>query len=502
MKAAVAPSPRSRLRGSALASVAATASQTLIGLLLYGYLIRSLGAEAVGVWVALMAVGLLACMADLGLNHVLIRSLALPQPAEQAQRILQTLLWAVLLFSGAALLLVYAASALWAPRLALALRLQQDAVQWLPFVLGGLWLNRIADALAGALDGCQRFVPRSAAAVASQLAGLLLTLAAVPHWRMEGAAAAFVVQNALLLLANLVLLARCMPGLGWLRPSLSPAILRASVRYGLSIQALVLCYLVLESAIKLALARGGNLSAVSYFDLSFRIAKGVRGLLASAVRVLVPRLAPLGSAGDAAQRTGAYAASFEILLVVALSVFSLLLAGAPLIARTLLGHHDEAFVTALFFALLPWLIYSLTDPALNLALASGRMRWPLRAHLLTLLVALPPTFVGAEHSFTGWYALAAIAIIIGCGTTLAGIHHEEQMPWRLLHPRRSAAALAGCLVVALLSWQLSQRGAAAYDWLAIAAAELLFLCLLWQQHPLARRLLAPGRAPGPAAPER
>ena len=487
---------RGHLQVSAGAAVLATAAQTLGGMVLYGYLIRRVGAEAVGVWVSLMAAGLLACMADMGLNHVLIRQLSITQhdrSGPSPQETVETLLWSVAVFTGVALIATYLAFPLWSAWLTLAPDLRTAAHRWLPFVLVGLWLNRIADALAGGLDGQQRFVERSASGCGAMLFGLLLTMVCVPVWGMDGAAAAFVAQNATLCLANFVLLVRGTPGLHWLRPRFRPAILRDAVRYGLSVQGLVLCYLLMESGVKLSFARSGDLSAVSYFDLAFRMAKGVRGLLGAALRVLVPRLAPTAQMPmGPTLRASAYASSFGVLLVVALPIFAGLLAAVHAIAWVMTGRDDAVFVHALVFALLPWLVYSLTDPALNLALASGRMQWALRGHLVTLaLVTLLGWWWNVYTSYKGLYTVVTFAMIVGCVITLIGIHRDERMSWRLLRPGATAAALTGALLVGGL-------GVAAPDWLSalpvglrwsvVAGAYLAFVGLLWWRHPSSRWL--------------
>ena len=494
--AATALPRRGRLQISAGAAVVATAAQTLIGMVLYGYLIRHVGAETVGVWVSLLAAGLLACMADMGLNHVLIRQLSLAQHdgGPSPQETVETLLWSVAVFTGVALIATYLAFPLWSSWLTLAPEFRAAAQRWLPLVLTGLWLNRVADALAGGLDGQQRFVERSVAGTGALLFGLGLTMLSVPVWGMDGAAVAFVVQNALLCLANFVLLVRGTPGLRWLRPRFRFHILRDAVRYGMSVQALVLCYLLLESGVKLSLARSGDLSAVSYFDLAFRIAKGVRGLLASALRVLVPRLAPTAQTPmGPALRSSAYVGSFGVLLVIALPIFAGLLASVHLIAWALAGRDDPVFVHALVFALLSWLVYSLTDPALNLSLASGRMQWALRGHLTTVVVAVVLGGVWyANTAYWGLYAVVSFAMLVGCAITLIGIHRDEHMSWRLLAPGATATALLGALLVGAL-------GVMAPAWLGwlppvprwsvVAAAYLGFVGLLWHRHPSARWLL-------------
>ena len=499
MNTPVAPagSGRSRLPLNAGAAVFATAAQTLISMVLYAYLIRHFGAGTVGVWVSLMAAGLLACTADLGLNFALVRGLALTShdgDGPSAHETVETLVWAVVLLTGAALVATDLAFPLWSAWLNLRPDVHADAVRWLPFVLVGLWLNRIADALGGCLDGQQRFVERSVAGTGALLVGLVLSVVCVPLWGMDGLAAAFVVQNVLLAGANFMLLAAGLPGLRWLRPRLRLDVLRDGARYGLSIQALVLCYLVLESGIKLTLARGGNLTAVSYFDLSFRIAKGIRGLLASALRVLVPRLAPnAGSIDGSTLRWSLYARSFDTLLVVALPIFVGVLAASHGISWLMVGRSDPVFVESLMFALLPWLAYSLTDPALNLSLASGRMGWPLRAHLVTLALSAVLVYSWeALPSYRGLYAIVMFAMLIGCLITLAGVHRSEHMPWRLLKPGMTLlvllcgvlAGLLGVFAPLLLPWLPP-----VLRWCAVAATYLGFLALLGQ-HPSARWLLS------------
>ena len=465
-------------------------------MLLYAYLIRRVGAATVGVWVSLMAAGLLACTADLGLNYALVRRLALTQhdtAGPSAHETVETLVWSVVLLAGAALVATHLAFPLWSAWLNLAPDVHVNAVRWLPFVLIGLWLNRIADALGGCLDGQQRFVERSIAGTAALLAGLVLSVVCVPLWGMDGLAAAFVVQNALVAGANFTLLTAGLPGLRWLRPRLRLDVLRDAARYGLSIQALVLCYLVLESGTKLTLARSGNLTAVSYFDLSFRIAKGIRGLLASALRVLVPRLAPTGGlVHGSALRGSLYARSFDALLVVALPIFVGLLAASHGIAWLMVGRADPVFIEALMFALLAWLAYSLTDPALNLAMASGRMAWPLGAHLVTLALSAVLVYsLGSLTSYRGLYAIVMFAMLVGCVITLVGVHRNEHLPWRLLKPGMTVlvllsgvlAGLLGVFATVLLPWPHP-----ILRWCAVAAGYLGFLAILWQ-HPSARSLL-------------
>lgn len=480
---------------NAAAAVGFVVFQTATGLALYSYLIRTLGADTVGVWVALMAAGLLACMADLGLNHALIRAMPLyakPGAAATQAEVAETLVGSVAGLTALSMGVLVLGFGLWSHWLTLAPTALSQAGNLLPFVAVGLWLNRVSDACAGALEGQQRYVLRSVVGSCACIGGLVLTVLLAGRWGMEGAGLAFVLQHAGAALANLVMLQRSTPGLRWWRPRFRKAVFAESVRYGLSVQWLVFCYLLLESGTKLTLVRAGHLSAASYFDMVFRIGRGIRGLLSSGLRVLVPRLVTeLHLEG---RQEYVYSASFGVAVVVALPVFALLLAGAPLLSWVLIGQVNVVFIAALALCLSPWLAYCLTDPALNNALATGRMRWALYGHLATVvLAALWAALAGPAASYLNLFAMVGVAMLAGCLVTLAGVHHAEHLAAGLLRPTASLLALAGAAAVALLGligpgW----AGAALHGPASTAAvaAGLAYVGLLWWRHPEARRLIA------------
>ena len=479
----------------------AMAAQTLFSLATYGYLVRVVGADQVGSWVSLVAVGMLASLADLGLSHALIRQLSVALHGQhqatraEVRETIETIVATVAGTTGIALLLAWSSFPWWSGWISSSASAAPPG-QWLAFVLVGLWLNRVADALAGALDGQQRFVERSLASAAALLCGLLLTVAVAPHWGMQGFAVAFVAQNALLLLLLALRLHKLTPGLRWIRPRLRLAVLRDALRYGLSIQLLVMCFLVIESVVKLSLARTGNLAELAYFDLAFRIGKGVRALMASALRVLVPRLAPVASdAGGADLRHQAYAKSFAALQLFSLPIFAAIIGFAPILSVALVGRSESAFNAALVGSLVAWLGYSLTDPAMNLALSSGRMRWPVLGHLLALGLVLCAVSIGGPSdqgaSTSGRYAQVAMAILVGGAATLVGVHRSEGAGWQLLRPLQTLAALVGAAAVGLFGLNVDRvlpTSAAIGQSAAVGAALAVYVLLLWRLNPAGRLL--------------
>lgn len=481
------------MRNASAAVVYATA-QTVVGLLLFSYLIRTLGAETVGVWVSLMAAGMLACMADLALNHALVRAVPLarrPGAADGPHVVIETLVWASAALCGLSLVLLHWAFPWWSALLSLPAAAQAQAEALLPYLVLGLWLNRVSDALGGALEGFEQYVARSTAGTAGFLLGLVLTLAVVPTMGIQGAALAFVVQNLALCLMNGVLLQRHAPGLRWWAPRWRQPVLVEGVRYGLSIQLLVFCYLVIENGTKLWLVRGGFLAAVSYFDLAFRIGKGLRGLLSAALRVLVPRL--VSELHIEGQRASLYATSFGLVVAVALPIYAGLLAGAQGLSWLVLGQSEPLFIQAVVLGLAPWLAYCFIDPALNNAMATGRMQWALAGHLAQVVLVLALAAVPSIHdSAQRLFGVVALAMLLGSAAMLAAVHRFEGLSWRLLKPRSTLVAVGGGLAVGLWGaldptpWAGRHGGA---HMMLLAAMFGAYLTALWRWHPDARRMV-------------
>ncbi len=485
------------IRRNAAAAVVLAASQTVVAMVLYAALIRLVGAEAVGLWVVLMAAATLACTADLALNLALVR--AVPQAALEGgpQRqaiVVQTLVLSATVLTGVALLVLWATLPWWVQWLDLSAAQRAQTHSLMPWLVAGAWFNRIADLLSGCLEGLQRFVVRSAIGVGSAVVGLLLAVALAWQWGIAGAAAAFCVQYLLQAAVSAVWLRRLMPQLRWLTARWHWPVFVEGARYGLSLQGLVLCYALLENGTKLMLARGGFVAQVPYFDLAFRIGKGVRGLLASALRVLVPRL--VAERHLSGRQEQIYATSFGFVVAVAAPLYAGLLAGAHELSWLLIGHDEPAFVDAVALVLFPWLAYCLTDPALNTAMASGRMRAALLSHLVTVVVVFALLRLPGAGGNARWlFAAVAGGMLAGTAALLVASHGRAGLPWRLTDPPRSLAIVAGAIVVGLFGVRAPELLAghgAALRWLSVGCVAALFALGVWCSHPVTAPAIARG----------
>lgn len=482
-----------RLMINALAAVCYTAAQTVVGLGVYAFLIRTLGAEEVGIWVSLMALGMLTCMSDLALNQALIRQVALSRvaPVARTAETVETLFTATVVLTGMGFGLLYATQDLWLPWLKLSDQSTALAHTLVPYLCVGLWCNRLSDALGGALEGMQRYVPRSLVGIGSFVCGLILTVLLVPTMGLGGAALAFCLQNAFQFLGNWFLLNQSSLGIRWVRPRIQGSLLKESVRYGLSVQGLVLAYALLENGSKLLMVRSGYLSAASYFDMAFRIGKGLRVLLSSALRVLVPRI--VSQMHIEGQQQSIYTQSFLLVTAIAVPMYMGLLATSDVLSWVLIGHVDRQFMWAVALALCPWLAYCFIDPALNTAMAQGHMRWAVLGHGLKVVLALALLGVPLFHdSATGMYAAVAMAMVGGSAVMLWMAHRQQAMPWSALTPSATVPLMLLTLCVGLWgvldtsAWQ--PTGPGWHTGARVLTLMLMPVGVLWW-HPGGQRLL-------------
>ena len=499
MRATEAPAgapPQRQLLFNAVAAVVYTTAQTAVGLGVYAYLIRALGAEVVGVWVSLMAVGMIACMSDLALNQALVRLVALsrhqPSGPSSAAVTMETLLLSTAMVVGLAFTLAYISFDVWSGWLRLEHQHALLAQSLLPWMCAGLWLNRLADAAGGALEGLQWYVARCTAGTVAFLMGLTLTVLLVPHWGLLGAAMSFTIQNAFVLLVNLVLLHKAQPDVRWWRPRFRRSILTEAIRYGTSLQGMVLAYALLESGCKLLLTRHGFLAAASYFDLAFRIGKGLRGLLASALRVLVPRIVTRLHIEGHPQAI--YASSFLLVTSIAIPMYTAVLASADLMSWLIVGVIDPQFSLILILACAPWLAYCFIDPALNHAMAIGRMGWAFRGHVIKVVLA-GLIVLALPHQATPGVVVAAVALsmVAGCAWMLLMAHRHERLSWEALAPLATITTLVASVAVIIWStldthhWSHAQQ-----QWHAVSRGVLLVAlpaCILLL-HPGGQRILS------------
>jgi O-antigen/teichoic acid export membrane protein len=461
-----------RTQLNALAASVQMAITTASGLLYFGFLIRTLGPEALGSWLAWLSLGMIACLADLGLREALVRGMAVAVASEdrrQAIALLDTTLITVAASMALALALLMGVLPHFFDFGTAARRASTGLIV---SVAGMVWLQRVADVHAAALEGLQRYALVARNNLVGVVAGLLTMVLLVPRAGVYAASLGLIVQYALSGVAHVLALRAWQPTRRAIPRRWNAVLCRQGLGYGMSLQGAVGTFLLIESGVKLALSRADALALLSFFDLAFRVGRGLRNLLAAGNRVLVPALAAVHlrarsteSLHDAALREAAerelqsvYLRSFQVMLFAALPTFALCGAASGLVSLLARGAVDPLLVSAFLSTLPAWYALTLADPAMNNQMAAGRLAPMLKAHgamcLLLLLGGVPLwTMATAPAGFPVGMATIAVAtasVMLPCGWMIWAHHRSSGLPLRTLSPVRLLVATCVAMVAALM----------------------------------------------------
>ena len=465
--------------------------------LLYRFLVRAIGIEAIGVWSVVLATTSVSRLADLGVSgsttRFVARALAQgshPTATDYAQT-------AVLLAAGLYLVLAFVAY----PILKQVLHVVvpnthlQEARALLPFALVSFWMASVTTVLQGTIDGTHRIDLKSYVIILGSLFYLGSVLLLVPRSGLMGLAYAQVLQSVTLLVASWLLLRKCLAGLPPIPSRWDPKAFREIIGFGTQLQVIGLTVVLSDPVTKSFLSRFGGLSAVGYYEMASRMVQQVRGLLVNVNQVLVPTIADLQHR-DVGGVAKVYADSYSVMAYLSLPLFSGLIALIPLISEWWIGRYEPTFVSFAVLLACAWLTNILSAPAYFAGVGTGRLKWNFMGHVVQ---AASNVVLGGLLGWTlgglGVVVGAAIAVAAGSLVTILGYHAAQGGEFTALLTRYAAELGAGCLAISIAAiatyYILRLQGHASLGTATILAVMIVIPTLFWLtwRHPLRTRLV-------------
>lgn len=485
---------RRRIILNAAMSVVQTIVVGAILFVLYRYLLKSLGAEAIGIWSLVLATTSVTRIADLGLSASVVKFVAkyvARGEDGEVSGVIQTAIVSAGFLIALILLLVFPLAS-WLLRLVIPPKSLPLAISILPYALGSLWITIITSVFQSGLDGYQRTDLRSMLLIAGSLFYLTLSLLLVPAHGLMGLAYAQLIQASTLLFASWALLKRYLPVLPVIPWHWSPSLFKEMIGYGFNFQIVSVANMLYEPAVKGLLTNFGGLAAVGYYEMANRMVVQLRSLIVSANQVLVPAIANLHESKPQFV-TDIYKESYRVSTFLSLPVFSLVFAFAPIISELWIGHYQSQFVTFAMLLAAGCFLNTLAAPAYFVNMGIGDLRWNTVAHITIGVLNLAAGFVlgkffGGTGVVVGWVSSLAVGSLM---ITVA-YHLKHRISFKELLPDQSARAFiaTGMGILAPLviyfhfrpTWNIFRVGA-----LAIPVFSLIVGLPLWL-HPMRTRL--------------
>lgn len=405
----------------------ATGQAVIVGIalfVLFRFLLETIGIEKVGIWSLVLAATNVTRISELGFANSVLqyvsRYLAKGEPKRAAQ-VVETALLTVAGIGAFAILLVYPVLS-WALGRLIPPAYLSEAMSLLPFAIGALWCSMMASTVQAGLDGIQRADLRSIVLMSSQVIFIGATFYLVHTNGLQGVAQAQLIQSFWSLLASWIMLKVNLEGFGIIPFRWSRSLFGEMFGYAVNFQINGIAQLLFEPTTKALLSKWGTLADVGYFEMASRMIIQIRSLVVAANQVVVPVITTQHE-HKPSQILDIYKRCYDIMLYLAIPLFSLLLVVTPLISEAWIGRYEPVFVMFAFLLIGSWALNTTAVPAYLAFVGTGQLRWNTLSHMVTgIACALIGYLLGYMFGSVGVIVGTCLAILIGSVLTLLAFH--------------------------------------------------------------------------------
>lgn len=398
----------------------------IVYLFLYHYLLKTLGAEQLGIWALLLATISIANLANFGITSGLVKFVADYTASGRSNSIDKLIFTAFISIAVLFLILIiiifisskYILSKIIDPtHISLALKI-------LPYSLLCLFINALGGVFTSVLEGFQKNYIRNIIYTFSSIFFLLLCYLLVPYYQLMGVAYAQIIQSLLILIISFVASKRLYITTKIFVWKWEGKIFNDLFSYGSKFQAISICVMLCEPTTKVLLTNFGGLAMVGYYEMASRLISQFRALIINANQVIVPVIAAANHESKFNVEK-IYSKSFVLIHFISMPLIIGIIIFATSISFFWLGHIEFFFITSL------WLLSGCTylnimcGPAYFNALGEGKLRNVLLVHIIITISNLGLSFLlGSLFQSIGVIIGWVISLSIG-SVLLIYLHHKK-----------------------------------------------------------------------------
>ena len=379
----------------------------------YGFLTRTLGTGAVGVWALIVAFTSVGRLGDIGLSSSVIRYVSEDLSRGQGERAADVIETTVLTLSGVmAILLVtgyplikYALMRIGGPTLT------ADMQGALPYAMCAFWFMTISMAINGALDGCQRIDLRNLVVVVGAVTLCISAIALVPLYGFRGIAYAQLVQAISVASLGWFLLRRQIPNTSFLPMRWRRATLVRIVKFGAGVQLIQLCGIVTDLGTKILLTHFGGVSTTGLYEMASKLNSQIRIFVLLPTQVVVPAITRMHVQTPAS--IGAfYVKLWRVLAYISIPYYGFAIAMTPGVAELWLGKGNDLLTIFLCVLLVASAVNTLCSAAYFAYMGIGKLRWIVASNIFIAFLSPVIGLIGG----TLW---SGIGIVVCTGSVFA-----------------------------------------------------------------------------------
>jgi O-antigen/teichoic acid export membrane protein len=479
---------------SAMFAVGQIVTSSIVLLVLYRYMLDTVGIERLGVWSVVSAAASACGISGIGFSGSVTKFVAKYRTCGDLSRASHALQTSALTIAVAmAIGLVMAFPLLnWILGRVFSGAFLIEARFLLPYALASFWLTSIGGVFQSGLDGCLRADLRSVLVVVGNLLFLVAVFVLLPNYGLIGLAWGRMIQSSLTILAAWIMLRHLLEGLPLFPFRWTQQLFSEMLGYSVNFQIASMAQMLFDPLTKSLLGKYGGPEMVGYFEMANRLVMQFRALIVSANQVLVPMLAGLYETNPKLVKE-TYRNNYRLVLFISLPIYTLIIAMSPTIGELWIGHYENIFVLFVTALGIAAFLNTQVSAAYFANQGSGNLRWNTVAQLVMgVLNFMLGVLLGAWYGGVGVVIASAVAFIVGSVVVVIAFHVEYEISLSQLVPGESISLIVAGAVSGIVSSGLyylldGKVGSVTHAAICLATLLLIIFPPFWR-HPL-RQLL-------------
>lgn len=396
----------------------------IVYLVLYKYLLNTIGIELLGVWSLIIASTSLALIANFGISTSIIKFVATYYARSDIESLKKLLFTAsvfiIITYSFISIIIFFLGSTV-LPYF-IEPKYVPIALEILPYSLVSLVINALGGVISSSLDGIQKNYIKSYIVSVTAILLFVLSVLLTPTYGLKGLVFAQIAQAFAVLLASVFFLNNFLNGIVTFRWNWSKVLFKEIINYGLKMQALSIMQMSFEPITKGLLSKFGGLSMVGYYEMASRLVTQLRGLIVSANQVVIPVVADAKEKNESYVKE-LYIKSFSIVLFFDILLITGIIIFAPLVSYVWIGEVIPFFVFAVVLNSIVVFINILSNPAYFSYLGEGKLNWLIYSYFaISILNPLLGFLLGSLYSGYGVVIAWNISFLVSSIIILQSYH--------------------------------------------------------------------------------
>ena len=343
-------------------------------LLLYKYLLATIGIELLGVWSLIIATTSVALIANFGISSSIVKFVATYHARGELHTLKKLIFTASLFIVGTYLIIavgLWLLSPFFMPHF-IEKKYLPTALSILPYSLVCLIINALGGVISSSLDGIQKNYLKSYIVSGTSALLFVLSILLTPTYGLKGLVFAQIVQGVCVLFFAGYLLSLHLKGLFFLNWNWSTTLFKEIINYGLKMQALSIMQMTFEPVTKGLLSKFGGLAMVGYYEMASRLVSQFRSIIVSANQVIIPVIAAANETNKNEIKT-IYVKTFSLIFFFNCITTSIIIVCAPLISLLWIGKVVPFFLFSIVINSSVVFVNIMSNPAYFSYLGEGKL---------------------------------------------------------------------------------------------------------------------------------